>query len=94
MYYHFYHNFLTVGKEMKTSLKTVLVIIMLVASGVTNQANSSMGSLKSCLHNHDQYAQVAPNQSCSNLHAGHTHPDGWNPDDCLLEEFIVGGEIY
>ena len=81
---------------MKKSIPLIilLAVFLLVGSGINNNANSSMGAIKSCKHNQAEYIQIGVNQSCENFHALDHTIDGSNPDDCLLEESIVGGEIY
>ena len=88
---------------MKKSIPLILLfaIMTLVGSGVSYQAKSfwgsSFGSYKSCLHNYDEFAQIGVNQSCFNPHQDIGNPrikhGGVNPDDCILEEFIIIGEL-
>jgi len=85
--------------KISISLILLLAIIMLVGSGINNQANSysPMGSYRSCLHNSEEFIQISLSQSCFNPHANIGNSiakhSGQNPEDCILEDIIVIGQF-
>jgi hypothetical protein len=81
---------------MKKSIPLIILlsVFLLVASGINNQANSSMGVIKSCMHNQEEYIRIGVTQSCENFHELDHTIEPNNPDDCLLQEFIIQDGSY